>query len=181
VRLHAGLASALWAQLKRDEGAAEFCRAAKLAPEDPHPLEFLVSTGHIPASMVQEVVDRLHQLHLRYPQDGLILFDYEMVVSNRFSNTAQVPGDFISTMKEAIRLTPQLPEAYFQLSLVYDEQKDYSEEVAALRRAVELSPQNEQYRYNMAMAYKRMGNKEAFLRELTIFEKMHKESIKSLR
>jgi tetratricopeptide (TPR) repeat protein len=181
VRLHAGLASALWAQLKRDEGAAEFCRAAKLAPDDPHPLEFLVSTGHIPASMYQEVVDGLHQLHLRYPRDGLILFDYEMVVSDRFSNTAKPPKDFVPTLKEAIRLTPQLPEAYFQLSLVYDEQKEYSEEVAALRRAVELSPQDEQYAYNLAMAYKRLGNKDAFLKELSIFEKLHQESMKSLK
>ncbi len=181
VRLHAGLASALWAQLKRDEGAAELCRAAKIAPEDPHPLEFLASTGHIPVALYREVEDGLHQLHLRYPRDGLILFDYEMVVSNRFSSSSQVPKDFISTLEEAIRLTPRLPEAYFQISRVYDEQKEYGEEAKVLRQAVELSPQNEQYRYNLAMAYKRAGDKEAFLKELSIFEKMHKESMEKLR
>ncbi len=181
VRLHAGLASALWAQLKRDEGAAELCRAAKIAPDDPHPLEFLASTGHIPASLYQQVVDGLRQLRDRYPQDGLILFDYEMVVSNRYSKDARVPEDFIPTLKEAIRLTPQLPEAYFQMSVVYDEQKKYSEEVAVLRHAVELDPRNEQYRYNLAMAFKRIGDKDAFLRELSIFEKMHKQAAETLR
>lgn len=181
VRLHAGLASALWAQLKRDEGAAELCRAAEIAPDDPHPLEFLVSTGHIPAALYQKVADGMRQLRDRYPQDGLILFDYEMVVSNRYNSTSQVPSEFIPTLKEAIRLTPQLPDAYLQLSLVYDEQKEYAEEAQALRHAVELSPQNEQYRYNLAMAYKRLGNKDAFLKELSIFEDMHRESIKTLR
>src|SRR5579859_7705032 len=44
VRLHAGLASALWALGRPDEGAEELCRAAEIAPTDPHPLEFLVAT-----------------------------------------------------------------------------------------------------------------------------------------
>lgn len=180
VRLHAGLASALWAQLKRDEGAVELCRAAQVAPDDPHPLEFLVSTGHIPEALYQQVIDGLSHLRVRYPQDGLILFDYEMVASRRYSNATKIPDDFLPTLEEAVRLTPNLPEAYFQMSLVYDEQKKYSEEVNVLRHSVELAPQNEQYRYNLAMAFKRMGDKTAFLRELSIFEKMHKESTKTL-
>jgi len=173
VRLHAGLASALWALGKPDEGAVELCRAAELAPEDPHPLEFLAATEHIPTALYQKVVDGLRQLHQRYPKDGLILFDYEMVLSNRYEDKSRVPKDFVPTLEEAIRLTPRLPEAYFELSLVYDEQKNYTEEVQVLRKAVELSPKDEHYRYNLAMAYKRLGNKDAFLRELAIFQKLH--------
>jgi tetratricopeptide (TPR) repeat protein len=177
VRLHAGLASALWALGKPDEGAVELCRAAELAPQDPHPLEFLAATEHIPTALYQKVVEGLRQLHLRYPQDGLILFDYEMVLSNRYEDKSQVPRDFVPTLKEAIRLNPRLPEAYFQLSLVYDQQKNYTEEAHMLRRAVQLSPEDEHYRYNLAMAYKRMGNKEAFLKELSVFQKMHSRSL----
>ena len=122
------------------------------------------------------MLDGLRQLHQRYPQDGLVLFDYEMVLSNRFEDRSQVPKDFVATVKEAIRLNPNLPQAYFQLSLVYDEEKAYAEEAQALRQAIQLSPQNEQYRYNLAMVYKRLGNKEAFLRELSIFQKIQSDS-----
>lgn len=173
VRLHAGLASALWAQGRVDEGAAELYRAAEIAPDDPHPLEFLVAAGHIPASLSQKVADGLRNLHHRYPRDGLILFDYEMAVSYRCCGNDPVPDDFVSTLEEAIRLTPQLPEAHFQLSLVYEQQGEYSKELEALRRAVQLAPENEQYRYNLAMLYKKMGNTERFQKELSAFLKLH--------
>lgn len=176
VRLHAGLASALWALGKPDEGAAELWKAAQLAPDDPHPLEFLASSEHIPDALYPEVVTGLRRLHLRYPKDGLILFDYEMVVSNRYKDRSKVPEDFLPTVREAIRLTPQLPQAYFEIGLVYEQRKDYREEVQALQKAVELSPQDQHYRYNLAMAYKHLGDKEAFLRELAIFKKMHQQS-----
>lgn len=179
VRLHAGLASALWALGRPDEGAEELCRAAELAPTDPHPLEFLVATEHIPASLSQKVATGLWQLRRRYPQDGLILFDYEMVVSNRYSANSPIPEDFVATLKEAIRLTPNLPEAYFQLSLVHEQQKEYTQELEALRHAVQLAPQDEHYRYNLAMLYKKLGDTAAFQRELSVFLKLHNASSKS--
>jgi Flp pilus assembly protein TadD len=179
VRLHAGLASALWAQGHRDEGAVELCRAADLAPDDPHPLEFLAATQYVPPSLFQKVVDGLLQLHRRYPQDGLILFEYEMVVSNRYSENAPIPEDFVPTLQEAIRLAPRLPEPYFQLGLAYEQQKSYAKALQALRQAVQLSPRDEHYRYNLAMLYKKTGNKQAFQREMSAFLKLHNSSSKS--
>ena len=177
VRLHAGLASALEAQSNRDEAAAELCRAADLAPTDPHPLEFLLAAQYIPQALREKVTRGLRQLHQLYPQDGLILFDYEMARTNRYTESSSpVPPDFVAILKQAIRLTPRLPEAYFQLSLVDDEKGAYLEEVQALRHAVQLAPQDEHYRYNLAMAYKRLGNNDAFLSEMSVFRKMHESS-----
>ena len=179
VRLHAGLASALWAQGRRDEAAAELCRAAEIAPDDPHPLEFLVQTEYIPAALSHQVAEGLRRLRRRYPQDGLILFDYEMVVSNRFTPDAALPEDFVAAMQEAIRLTPRLPQAYFQLGLAYEQQKAYAQALPALRQAVQLAPRNEQYRYSLAMLYRKTGNKEAFHREMSAFLKLRDAASKS--
>jgi tetratricopeptide (TPR) repeat protein len=174
VRLHAGLASALEGQSQFDEAAAELYQAAELAPSDPHPLEFLVATKYIPPALSQKVLNGLLRLHRRYPQDGLILFDYEMARSNRYTDSSSpLPSDFVSTMKEAIRLTPNLPEAYFELSSVYEHGKAYAEEVRVLRRAVQFSPQDERFRYRLAMAYKRLGNNELYLKEMSLFEQIH--------
>jgi tetratricopeptide (TPR) repeat protein len=181
VRLHAGLASALWAQGHLDEGAAELCRAAEIAPDDPHPLEFLVAAGHVPAPLAQKVTDGLRRLRHRYPQDGLILFDYEMALSNRCCADAPIPDDFVPTLKEAIRLSPKMPEAHFQLSLAYEKQGEYSKELEALRKAVQLAPTDEHYRYNLAMLYKRMGNTAGFKREMSAFLKLHNSQPKSTR
>lgn len=177
VRLHVGLASALGSQSDYDGAAAEFLKAADLAPADPHPLEYLLRTQAIPPAMAERVADGLLRLHRMYPQDGLILFDYEMVLSNRYNDsTSPVPSDFVEQLKEAVRLTPHLPEAYFQLGLVYDEGKAYADEVQVLRRAVQLSPLDEQYRYHLAMAYKRHGNKAAFLKEMSTIQQMLSQS-----
>lgn len=181
VRLHAGLASALWAQGRVDEGAAELYRAAEIAPDDPHPLEFLVSAGHIPAAMVQKVTDGLWKLHLRYPRDGLILFDYAMAASHRCCGNDPAPADFVPNLQEAIRLTPQLPEAYFQLSLVYEQQEDDAKELQVLRKAVQLAPEDEHYRYNLAMLYKRMRNTEGFQREMAAFLRLHNSPRKAMQ
>ncbi len=174
VRLHAGLASALEGQSQFDEAAAELYRAAELAPSDPHPLEFLVATKNIPPALSQQVLDGLLRLHRRYPQDGLILFDYEMVRSNRYTDSSSpLPPDFVTILKEAIRLTPNLPEAYFELSSVYEIGKAYAEEVRLLRRAIQFAPQDARFRYRLAMAYKRLGNNELYLKEMAIFEQIH--------
>lgn len=174
VRLHAGLASALEGQSQFEEAAAELCRAEDLAPSDPHPLEFLVATKYIPAALSQKVLDGLLRLHRLYPRDGLLLFDYEMARSNRYTDSySELPPDFVSTLKEAIRLTPALPEAYFELSSVYESKKAYTEEVQVLRHAVQFSPQDARFRYRLAMAYKRQGNNDLYLKEMSIFEQIH--------
>jgi tetratricopeptide (TPR) repeat protein len=173
VRLHAGLASALEGQSQFDEAAAELYRAAELAPSDPHPLEFLVATKYIPPALSQKVLDGLLRLHRRYPHDGLILFDYEMVRSNRYTDSSSpLPPDFVSTLKEAIRLTPELPEAYFELSSVYENNKAFAEEARLLRRAITFSPQDARFRYRLAMAYKRLGNNDLYLKEMSLFEQI---------
>lgn len=174
VRLHAGLASALEGQSEFDEAAAELCRAADLAPSDPHPLEFLVATKYIPVALSQKVLDGLLRLHRLYPQDGMLLFDYEMARSNRYTDSSsQLPLDFVPTLKEAIRLTRALPEAYFELSSVYESKKAYTEEVRVLRHAVQFSPLDARFRYRLAMAYKRLGNNEQYLKEMSVFEQIH--------
>jgi tetratricopeptide (TPR) repeat protein len=141
------------------------------------PLEYLLRTQAIPPAMAERVADGLLRLHRMYPQNGLILFDYGMALSNRYiDSTSPLPSDFIEQLKEAVRLNPRLPEAYFQLGLVYDERKSYADEVEVLRRAVQLSPLDEQYRYHLAMAYKRLGNKAAFLQEMSTIQQMLSQS-----
>lgn len=177
VRLHAGLASALEGQSQLDEAAAELCRAAELAPADPHPLEFLVATQYIPPALSKKVLDGLLRLHRLYLRDGLILFDYEMVLSNRYTDSSSpLPPDFVSILKEAIRLTPRLPEAYFQLSFVYDDKRAFAKEVQVLHRAVELCPQDARFRFRLAMAYKRLGNNDLYQKEMSIFQQIHAHS-----
>jgi tetratricopeptide (TPR) repeat protein len=177
VRLHAGLASALEGQSQFDEAANEFYRASELAPTDPHPLEFLVAGKYIPSALAEKVLDGLRRLRRLYPNDGLILFDYEMALSNRYTDHASpAPPDFVPMVKKAIRLTPQLPEAYFQLSLVYEDKKQYVQEVEALRRAVQLSPRDARFRFRLAIAYKSIGKSDLYLREMSAFKQIQADS-----
>ncbi len=177
VRLHAGLASALEGQSQLDEAAAELYRASELDPTDPHPLEFLVEAKYVPPALSKKVLDGLLRLRRLYPNDGLILFDYEMVLSNRYTDrSSAAPPDFVPVLKKALRLTPQLPEAYFQLSLIFEDRKNYEEEVRALQHAVQLSPQDARFRFRLAMGYKRMGKNDLYLNEMSIFKQIQAHS-----
>ncbi len=68
------------------EGAQLLCEAEDLNPSDPHPMEILADTEIVPPALAPKITSQLASLHKRYPNDGLILFDYTMVQSGRWSN-----------------------------------------------------------------------------------------------
>lgn len=172
VKLRVALATALYAQGQSEEGASLFCEASDLDPLDPHPMEFLAKTEIIPPSVLPDVIRHLASLHRRYPKDGLILFDYAMAKSQRWSGNpdASPPSDFASELDAALKLNPHIAEAYFQIGTLPRKDGRPSNEISALKKAVELNPEEEKYHFRLAYAYKRIGNQAGFQRELKIFE-----------
>ena len=177
VKLHVALGVVLYADGKSLEGAQHLCEAEELNPSDPHPMELLADTEIVPPALVPKIVPLLASLHKRYPNDGLILFDYTMVQSGRWSNAKDaMPPHFAESLQEAIRLNPKLPQAYFQLGMVYGEQGKYAEEIRVLKKAISLDPNKEEYYYRLAFAYRKTGDEEQFRQALDEFQKLHHQA-----
>jgi tetratricopeptide (TPR) repeat protein len=70
-------------------------------------------------------------------------------------------------------LTPQLPQAYYQLSLISAQQRNYPEEIRFLKKAISLDPGNEEYHYRLAFAYRNSGDEAKFREELNEFQRLH--------
>lgn len=180
VRMHVALGTSLYAQGLLDEGAATLCRAEELNPSDAHPLEILADTEIVPLSVLARVTRLFEALRRRYPNDGLILFDYTMVKSGRWSDEKDaMPADFVDSLKTALVLNPKMPQAYFQLGLVYAQQGKIDDTILSLKKAIALDSEKEQYHYRLASAYRKAGNQHGFEQEIDKFQEIHKRNPES--
>ena len=116
VKVHVALGAALYAAGKSLEGAQLLCDAEDLNPSDPHPMEILADTEIVPPALAPKITSQFASLHKRYPNDGLVLFDYTMVQSGRWSNDkAALPPHFTDSLKAALTLNPQTPSSLFPI------------------------------------------------------------------
>jgi Tfp pilus assembly protein PilF len=174
VKLHVALGTVLYADGKSVEGAELLCDAEDLNPSDPHPMEILADTEIVPPALAPRVTSLFAELHRKYETDGLILFDYTMVESGRWSNDRDAePLHFADSLRAALRLNPRLPQVYYQLSLISAQQRNYQEEVQFLKKAISMDPGKDEYHYRLAFAYKKSGDEAKFREELSEFEKLH--------
>ncbi len=177
VKMHVGLALAFYAQDRPEDGARLLCEAAVLDPSDVHPMEVLANTRVVPRSIQLEATRRFEELRERYPKDGLILFDYTMISSGRWSGLdGAATGDFIGSLKEALALNPGLAEAWYQLALTYDQGKSYALEIVALKKAIAIDAGQERYHYRLAFALRASGDAAGFKEELGVYAKLHDPS-----
>ena len=76
-------------------------------------MEVLANTRVVPATVRSEATTRLEELHQRYPKDGLVLFDFVMVKSGRWSgDDGNTSEEFTGLLKEALALDSTLAEAW---------------------------------------------------------------------
>ena len=177
IKMRIGLALAYYALDRPEMGARLLCDAAKIDPADVRPMEVLADTRVVPATVRSEATTRLEELHERYPKDGLVLFDFVMVRSGRWSgDDATTSEEFAGLLKEALALDPSLAEAWYQLALTYDKASLHEQEVAALRKAIANNARQERYHYRLAFALRATGDAAGFTSELATYAKLHEKA-----
>ncbi len=178
VKMHVALALALYAQDRDEEGALLLCKASDLDPSDVHPMEVLADTSIVPPSVRAQVERHLADLRRSHPADGLILFDEAMVRSGRWSGEHRSRSEgLIDQIKSALKLDPHLSKAFFELGALYDDEKDFRDEIAALKSAIDLDDKVEKYHYRLAFAYRQAGDMADYRRELALYESLHSEAM----
>lgn len=174
VKMHVALALAFYAQDRSEEGARLLCAASELDPADVLPMEVLADTKIVPKSSQPEAERRLNELRLHHPGDGLLLFDYAMVKSGRWSGdkTARLP-ELTALLQKSLTLDPKLAKAHSELALVYEQEGNYLGEIAELKQAVRLTPDQEQFHYRLAFAYRATGDLPHSKEELARYKLLH--------
>ncbi|MGA9134995.1 MAG: tetratricopeptide repeat protein [Candidatus Sulfotelmatobacter sp.] len=180
VRLHLGLAYAMWAQGQDVQAAEEMCAAARLDPSDPRTFEMLGDTEEIPASLQPEITERLAALVRRFPQNGKLLFYYAMSLSGVWSG--EDPSHLepvIPMLERAIVLDPKLAGPHDYLARRAEEKGQDAEALDHYRQAAALSPGDERIAYRFAFAYKKAGDEVMFQKEMSRFRALHEKANQS--
>ena len=83
-------------------------------------------------------------------------------------------------LEQAIAADPKLPEAYFQLAVLDQQQMQWQQSATLLEKALVLRPEYAQAHYRLVRAYRRLGRNEEAQREAALSQKYSEQEKDSL-
>ena len=177
VRMLTALGAAWYAHGSYSEAARYLCEAADLNPDDPAPYLFMGKMLSVEANEPDGIADRLARFGRLHPENAMANYYYALSLWKRGSPpTVDAIAQAKSLLQAAVQLDPTLGLAYLQLGIVYAEENDFSDAIAAYHHAIEAAPTLEQPHYRLAQAYRRVGDAEQAKSELLEYEKISKEN-----
>jgi tetratricopeptide (TPR) repeat protein len=133
------LAVALWCLDRKEEAAEAHLRATRIDPYDAYSFfrQAIESTGRSDDEAVEETIDSLTAVTMRYPDDTSA---WECLTRALANNTWA--GDAIAAGRRATQVDPKSASAWLALGEALYLLGDEAETVDAFNRAVELDPGN---------------------------------------
>ena len=83
-------------------------------------------------------------------------------------------------LEQAISANPELPEAYFQMGVLDQQEMEWQDSAKVLEKAVALRPEYGQAHYRLARAYQRLGRNEEAQREIALSQKYNEQEKENL-
>jgi tetratricopeptide (TPR) repeat protein len=83
-------------------------------------------------------------------------------------------------LQQAVAANPSLPEAYYQLGVLDQEQTKWQESTVPLEKAIALKPALAEAHYRLARAYSHLGRREDAARQIELQQRYAKEEKESL-
>jgi tetratricopeptide (TPR) repeat protein len=170
-RMLLGLGAAYYAERSKEQAEHMFLQACDLDPVDPTPYLFL---GRL--QVTQQIVsgawtERMKRFVALHPEMAASHYLYAVALMKQ--DGSQSNRNLIeSELKSAIKLNPQLGDAYLYLGILCSDIGDFSAAVTALQKAVELTPLPEDAHYRLAQLYRRMGETEKANQEIAQFKRV---------
>ncbi len=177
VRMLSGLGAAWYARGSYDEAARRLCEASDLDPNDPNPYLLMGKMQAAETAPSEAIMERLGRFVRLQPENALANYYYAVSLWKQrkspddVADSAQVK--FL--LEKAVHLDPKLGAGYLQLGVLYSEQKDFSNAIAAYRHAIEATPRLEEAHFRLAQAYRQAGETAKAQAELQLFAQISKE------
>ena len=178
MRMLVGLGVALHALGSYDRAADCLRAASDLNPNDPSPYLFLAKMDHAGTVQLPGVVDKLERFARLHPDNALANYYYGAALWKRAKGSADtvVAAQVQSLLNTSIRLDPKLGSAYLLQGVVDADRGDWAKAVGGYQKAIAASPDQEEAHYRLALAYRRLGQKEKAQRELQLYEQLSKKA-----
>jgi tetratricopeptide (TPR) repeat protein len=177
-RMLVGLGVSLYARGSYEPAVQRLCQASDLDPNASTPYLFLGKIQTIDPGHSQEVSDRLERFARLHPENALASYYYAMSLwkSRRGPEDTANLVKIESLLTESVKLDPKLGDAYMQLGILYEEQRNLPSALSAYKQAVAVSPQLEQAHYRLAQAYRKNGDEEKAKAEMALYQETSKQS-----
>lgn len=174
VQAHMLLGQALDSLNKHSEAIAELETASRIAPSEPNvhfELGYLYYTAHDYARAEPQF-----ELELKNDPDNALALTYLADIKIRNNDDAAAE----SLLAKAIRLQKNIRLAYFDIGIVYTNQKRYQDAIKALLRAEELDPKEPDAHYRLGRVYMAQGEKLKADQEFAKTKALHNKTTDSL-
>ncbi len=176
VRMLAALGAAWYESGSYQKAAQSLCRASDLNPSDPDPYLFMgrmQATEAVPSAAVAERLRRFAKLH---PESATANYYYAVSLSKSGAADAATRAQRKALLAKSLQLDPKLAPGYLQLGIVYAEEKDLAQAIAAYRRAISIDPNLEQAHYRLAQAYRQTGETAKAREEVKLYAKIAQQN-----
>lgn len=146
-----------------------FRAALKLKPDDARSLFFL-ATALESAGDTDAALSAYHDLATRHPQAAEGHLGAGVLLIKRGGEDTEKG---IQELRLAVRIDPDLYEAQVTLGRVLLMRKLVDESIEHLQRAAQLAPANPEPHYQLALAYRRLGQNDKATEETEIVKRIH--------
>lgn len=179
VRMLLGLAVAWYARGGYEQAARHFFAACDLNPDDAGPYAFLGKVQSAEITQSAGYLERLERFAKLRPDDAWANLYYAAGLwkQRKGPEDAATPAHVRSLLEKAVRLNPGLGAGYLQLGVLYSEQRDYANAIAAYQKAIAASPDLEEAHYRLGQAYRRTGENAKARAELETYQRMSRKSL----
>jgi tetratricopeptide (TPR) repeat protein len=158
-RMHAGLASALYANGSIEQAIASACRASDL---EPNRSEFyalmaeMEKTANSAPSCIAQDLKRFLNLQ---PESASANYYCAMMLwkEQRASSRPQELTEIEKLLKKAVTLDPHFGEAYLQLGMIREQNGEMQEALKNYQACILVSPALSECHYRLGLAYRRLG------------------------
>jgi tetratricopeptide (TPR) repeat protein len=175
-RMLAGLGAALYAVGSYDDAARRLCAASDLRPTESSPYLFLGQMEKTVSAALPCGEEKLARFAQEQPANAQANYYYAVALwkRQRGSENSASSRQVEALLEKAVKLNPNLAEAYVQLGVVYFAQNDFARAIPALQQAVKASPQLSEAHYRLSLAYKRTGDDAKAHKEFVAYQQAEK-------
>jgi tetratricopeptide (TPR) repeat protein len=174
VKMGLGLGCAYYLTAKFEEAAQVLLKALSIAPK----LEsayFLLGRVYESAGSSQSAIrEAFNSYTANNPDDPWAYLHYGAILYQQAQLDPQ--PDFRlakANLGRAVQLKNNFPEAYLQLALIMQSEREIEKSIPILVRAIQLNPKLAAAHYRLGLAYKRLGQSDEAKREFAISEKLN--------
>ena len=167
-QLQLALGVAYYGQRRFSDAANSFLRTIDLAPDVPQPYVFLSKMLDQADARMPEILHKFEAWAAANPRDARAQFVYAkaLLVSGADAPKAE------KLFRDSIALKNDQWESHFELGVLLENQRNFSEAATELERSISLNPNQAETHYHLARVYDRLGQSERAAEQRRIHQQL---------